>query len=620
MRLGARLARPTWIATAVLAVAATVAFAAGKDDWGRGLREPTADAAYYYAYLPSLVLDGDLDFANQYRVTQNWYRLGPTPIGRPGNVFGIGPALFALPVFVVGHGIAIAAGARRDGFSAWETTPVLWASIAASLGALVLAARLAARRVGSAGAGYVGALAAAVAGPLLYYAIRQPGYAHPFAALFATLLIERWDASYGAAPRSGARAADRGSDGDVLADRVASDRDDGAARIDGAAPRSLRTWIVLGAAAGAAALARPQLAVWALLLPVAALDDVRRRGAVTPGRLVARWAAGAAAAGLVFLPQLVAWKVLYGAWYVVPQGPGFMRWDAPAWSETLFSSRNGLFPWAPLYAVMVLGVIGLARRGVRLPLALLLGLFGQAIVNGAAWDWWAGGSFGGRRFDSCYAVFAVGAATLVAAGGRALARRGPVRWLAGAALAAAALVAVASVELAARTSVVSARIGGGQAAAELWRSRIGGVRGWLAAALSSATNAPVRAAFAWRYAVDLGAYDRLVGVHVLGETYPGLNSFPDKLRDTLAAPRMAASTARLLVGLNRRGTVALRVPADGTGLVAVEWNGQPPTTTTITGHGAIEIAELAPRRGINTLEIRAAPGIAISTIEITAQP
>src|SRR5213078_344430 len=209
--------RVRWLATAVLAVAATVAFAAGKDDWGRSLREPTADAAYYYAYLPSLVLDGDLDFTNQYRVTQNWYRLGPTPIGRPGNVFGIGPAVFALPVFVVGHGLALATGARSDGFSGWETTLVLWTSIAMSV--------------------------AAVSGPLLYYAIRQPGYAHPCAALFATLLIERWDASYDAAPRS------------------------------------LRTWLVLGAAAGAAALARPQLAVWALLLPAAALDDVRRRGA-----------------------------------------------------------------------------------------------------------------------------------------------------------------------------------------------------------------------------------------------------------------------------------------------------------------------------------------------------
>ena len=34
----------------------------------------TADAWYYHAYLPSLVLDGDLDFANEYRITKHWYR------------------------------------------------------------------------------------------------------------------------------------------------------------------------------------------------------------------------------------------------------------------------------------------------------------------------------------------------------------------------------------------------------------------------------------------------------------------------------------------------------------------------------------------------------------------
>jgi hypothetical protein len=575
--------RVRWIAAAALAAVASVAFAAGKDDWGRPLREPTADAAYYYAYLPSLVLDGDLDFTNQYRVTQNWYRLGPTPLGRPGNVFGIGPALFALPAFVVGHGLALATGARGDGFSRWETTLVLWTSIAMSLGALLVAARLAQRRVGSALAGHVGAVVAAVSGPLLYYAIRQPGYAHPCAALFATVLIERWDASYDA-------------------------------------PRSLRTWLVLGAAAGAAALARPQLAVWALLLPAAALDDLRR-GSGRPARLAARWIAGAAAAALVFLPQLVAWKCLYGAWYVVPQGPGFMRWDAPAWTEALFSSRNGLFPWAPLSAPMALGVVALARRGMRLPLALLLGLFGQAIVNGAAWDWWAGGSFGGRRFDSCYAVFAVGAAVGIDAAARGLARRGPVRLIAGLALAAAALIAIATAELAARTSVISARIGGGEAASSVWRARIGGLRGRLAAALSSAVSAPVRAVFAWRHGVDRDAYDRLVGVHLLGDTYPGLNSYPDKLRDSIPAPgRMTAPSLRVLVGINRRGTIALRVPVEGAGPIAVTWNDGATASRDIAGRGEIELAGLPPLRETNTLEIRAPVGTVIGAIEIRAEP
>ncbi|HSR97597.1 MAG TPA: hypothetical protein VLM79_11130 [Kofleriaceae bacterium] len=577
--------RATWIAGAVVAVAATIAFAVGNDDWGRSLRDPTADAAYYYAYLPSLVLDRDLDFTNQYRVTGNWYRLGPTPRGRPGNVFGIGPAVFELPAFVVGHALARLAGARSDGFSRWETTPVLWTSIAFSLGAVWLAARLARRWVGG-GAAWAGALLAGVSGPLLYYAIRQPGYAHPCAALFATLLLERWDASYGAAPRS------------------------------------LRTWIVLGAAAGAAALARPQLALWAALLPVAVVDDLRRRDGASLAALVGRWTAGAAAAALVFLPQLLAWKALYGAWYVVPQGPGFLRWDDPAWSEALFSSRNGLFPWAPLYAPMAIGLVILARDTIRLPLALLLGLFGQALVNGAAWDWWAGGSFGGRRFDSCYAAFALGAAVLIAAAARLLERpRRPAAILAGLALAAALLVAGATVQLAAMTSVNSARITGGEPASTVWRARIGGLRGRLAAWLSRASNLPVRAAFAWRHGVDLDAYDRRVGVHVLGDTYPGLNSYPDKLRDAIPGPgRMTAPRAELLVGINRRGTVALRAPIEAKGDVTLVWNDAASVTRHLDGRGTLELTGLAPRRGTNVLEIRAPAGSTVSTIEITAGP
>jgi hypothetical protein len=268
---------------------------------------------------------------------------------------------------------------------------------------------------------------------------------------------------------------------------------------------------------------------------------------------------------------------------------------------------------------MAIGLIALARRGVRLPLALLLGVLGQAVVNGAAWDWWAGGSFGGRRFDSCYAAFAVGAAVAIAAGGRALARRGAVRWLAGAALSAAALIAAATAELAVETSVNSARIFGGEPASAVWRRQIGGVRGALAAALSSAVTAPVRAAFAWRHGTELDAYDRRVGVHVLGETYPGLNSYPDKLRDAIPAPgAMTGPVQRVLVGLNRRGTVALRVPVTGTGRVAVSWNGGAAVERDVAGAATIDLAGLAPLRGINTLEIHAPPGTAIAAIEITA--
>ena len=36
-------------------------------------------------------------------------------------------------------------------------------------------------------------------------------------------------------------------------------------------------------------------------------------------------------------------------------------------------------------------------------------------------------------------------------------------------------------------------------------------------------------AFKWKHDVPLAAYDKLVGVHVLGETYPGLNAYSDQL-------------------------------------------------------------------------------------------
>jgi len=191
--------------------------------------------------------------------------------------------------------------------------------------------------------------------------------------------------------------------------------------------------------------------------------------------------------------------------------------------------------------------------------------------------------------------------------------------LVGLTLVAAILVALATVQLAASTSVNSARITGGEPASSVWRARIGGVRGRLAAWLSRASNAPARAMFAWRHDVDLDAYDRLVGVHALGETYPGLNSYPDKLRDTIPGPgRMTRPSVRLLIGVNRRGAITLRMSVDGTGDIAVTWNDDATVARHITGHDTLELTALTPRRGINTLEIRAPIGTMIGAIEISA--
>lgn len=602
-----------WFVAATLAIA-TWWFARGHDGRGKSTAVPYADAPYYYAYLPTLALDHDVDLTDEYRVTMNWYRFGPTPTGKPGNVFGVGPAVLSLPAFAIGHAVALATDQRRDGFAGPEVAAVMWMSVLLSTLALVFPARVIARRIAPGAGGPIAALLLAAAGPVVYYAVRQPGYAHPYATFFAAWLVDAWDASY--------------------------DR-----------PRTARTWLGLGVLLGLATLARPQLATWGVLLVAAAVDDLRRPR--PSWRLLGRWLGGAVAVAVCVLPQLLVWRALYGHLYVVPQGAGFMRWDQPAWSEVLFSSRNGLIPWAPLYAVAGLGLIACAAWRRRLAGLLLVGVALQVIVNGAAWDWWGGGSFGGRRFDSCYAAFAIGLGALIAPGVHALATLGRpprarklvVAALTAPVLALAVALAIANVGLAIHYDSTTARIHGGDRAANVFRIHLAhGVRrraGRVAAAASTIATWPARAAFAWRHGVPGDAYDRVVGVHFLGETYPGLNSVPPPREDHRAVgelPRpfryglvptagrpgamtLAWPSATLLLPLNRTGgvqvTLTVRHPRGSA--VVVRWNG----AVVARGHADATEQRLTwitrdLIRGVNELAVDGALGLELSRLELVA--
>jgi hypothetical protein len=605
-----------WLA---LLAAASIWFFAGTDGRGRTARL-AADAEYYHAYLPTLVLDRDLDFTNQYAITKNWYRFGKTELGRPGNVFGIGPALFELPAFLIGHVAARATSAHANGFSRAEVLPPLYMSLLASLGALVPAYLLLRRRLGGALAPVLAPLLVAAAGPVVYYAIRQPGYAHPFATFFVAYLVERWDASFDGGPQA----------------------------------RSLGTWSIFGLLVGASALARPQCALWAVLFAVAAVDDARRTAALSPlsrratARMILvmvapRWVAGALVAVVVFAPQMLAWKALHGSLIVTPQGPGFMWWSEPAWSEVLFSSRNGLLPWAPLYALAAAGLAVAAFRTPRIGIALLAGVGLQMAANGAVWDWWAGGSFGGRRFDSAYIAFAYGLGALIAWPG--IWRERAWRARAGqAAVAAAVLLSVvlaaANLALVGRESGPTVRIHGGEAASRIIDRKIRGPLGSIASSSSSLANLPARLLFAWRHDTSLTAYDRVVGVHQLGELYPGLNSIVGKTHQPIAldragaphllgfapgpAPKAAAmieGSAVVLVGLNRRDPVTFTARASSAVPGTIElWLDGARLAALPLAPKPIQIRGTTPRarRGVNELEIRAPAGTVLHSLDVRA--
>ena len=134
-------------------------------------------------------------------------------------------------------------------------------------------------------------------------------------------------------------------------------------------------------------------------------------GVVQIGRGTVRWrapVAGALAALLVFTPQFLVWKILYGSFFKMPAGPGTRSWGpgqgffdprSPRALDVLISADHGLLTWTP---AVLLGLAGLFLVLRKWPLFAAGGLAvttATVWVNGSMADWWGADAFGGRRFD-----------------------------------------------------------------------------------------------------------------------------------------------------------------------------------------------------------------------------
>jgi hypothetical protein len=350
----------------------------------------SGDGRYYYAYVTSLALDGDVDFANQYANPKqgNPWGHGKTPTGKMANPFYVGAAIMWMPFFGVAHGASLVAephALAADGYSDLTQEGTLYGSFVYGVLAAVLCYAMARRRDGP-GAALAGAFVALVCGPVLQYLVHQPSFSHAPSAFAVTLLIFLWDRGRGERP------------GD----------------------RTMRSWLGAGAAIGLAMLVRPQNLLYALPIVVEGVRALVRawREGRKPAlaRAAARPAAGAGVALLVFLPQIIIWHSLYGYWLGVPQGASYMQWGEPMLLDVLFSARNGLFVYAPMWLVGIVGLGWLARREPWTAWPLFACFWLAAWVNGAVTDWWGIGSIGARRFDGLVPIVALGFSAAARAG------------------------------------------------------------------------------------------------------------------------------------------------------------------------------------------------------------
>ncbi|MGF1635255.1 MAG: glycosyltransferase family 2 protein [Phycisphaerae bacterium] len=376
------------------------------------------DQKGYFAWLPTLVLDKDLDFKNQ-RVESAeaaWKRVeaGDTA-ATAGNKYPMGTALTAAPGFVAVHAfyhlckqLGLGEPFVPDGYSLPYQLAAVGMLIAFAVLAMVLADDLLTKRFGVSGRVALGAVLLVWLGSAsIFYLIRHPLYSHTTAAAWITLAA--WTAHR------------------LFTAFAKRER----------AP--LVAWGLFSLACAMTAITRKPDAL--IVLPLAAFvafAGARAAGWRPTGRLLVVAAVVVAMATPLFLQYAADSVMLAESRRVAdlaaaeasrvkpavadPQAVGYRSdevfyWTDPALVQTLFSSRKGLFFFAPVLLLSAWGVgrhvLGrdvFGRDGRRDPLVLCLlaGAAGIWYLNSSWYAWWFGSPFGARAFIGLNVLFVIG--------------------------------------------------------------------------------------------------------------------------------------------------------------------------------------------------------------------
>jgi Dolichyl-phosphate-mannose-protein mannosyltransferase len=358
------------------------------------------DGLGYYAWLRSLLIDGDWSFDNEFDEHNVLRDFVPppswrTPTGQRALPWSVGPACWWALTVVPAHFMFQALEGwgwpwPADGYSMpYQLLVGCGTLFASTLGLFFLygICRHFARPERA-------ALAAALltlGTTIVFYGAIEVSMAHGVGTMTVAALIWYWLRTYGS----------------VRAGR----------------------WLVVGLLIGFIALMRWQLVTFAVLALGEAALGIGRGNHV--GRRMVGLALTAGGAVVGFLPQMLAWRWVYGQWLAAPivTEP---HWLTPSLGALLVSPDRSLFYWTPLALLACVGYACLALEPpsriviwadcpqnamVRTEPALLLlaAFLLQVYVLGSLWGGqvYLGVSFGLRHLTESLAALAPGLALLL---------------------------------------------------------------------------------------------------------------------------------------------------------------------------------------------------------------
>jgi hypothetical protein len=357
--------------------------------WVRG------DGVGYYAYARSVLIQGNLNFQNDWRAANKTFsahrvddtgRVRPdqyTSTGHLDNHFTVGPSILWAPFLVAAHlGVRAYDGlgghVPADGFSRPYIYAMGFATALYGFLGLWISFRLARKYIEERWA-FLATLGIWFASSLPVYMYFNPSWSHAHSAFTVALFLWYWDRTRGR--------------------------------------RTVGQWILLGAIAGLMMDVYYPNVVLLLAPLVESVVDYGRtwRGRLKPRSELGRLFLGNLMFGITavvaFVPTLITRWIIYGSPFSTGyENVGPWHWTSPLLGTVLFSSDHGLFSWTPILILAVAGLFVLLWRDRELGGILLAVTLAFYFLIASYPDWDGISSFGNRFFVSLTPIFILGLA------------------------------------------------------------------------------------------------------------------------------------------------------------------------------------------------------------------
>lgn len=353
------------------------------------------DGVYYYINIKSILLDGDLDFKNDYEYFHNKISPftgnrkipsipNPDPTtNRLPNKYPIGNVILLAPFFFLGHITTLALNQTAltlppDGFnSLYQLSTGLGGLSMAFLGILLV--YYLGRNIYGHHIALIGSVVIWLATPLIYYMTMEPFMSHSLSMFGVTLFVFIWY---------------------FIKDN-----------------QNPLQWAGLGIVGGVVSMIRYQDGLFLLipLIDAAYLLIIEKRRSLPSIKYhIIKFCVF----GLSFLAilsiQLYVNNVLYGSPLKTGYtGEGFLFWDSPKLFYTLFSPQNGLLLWSPVLIFSFLGLGLLTKSHRRIAFILIISFLLQWYLVSSWGSVSQGDSFGSRMLINSTVIFALGLMELI---------------------------------------------------------------------------------------------------------------------------------------------------------------------------------------------------------------